>query len=551
MLNVTLISGGSGSKEMLNGLKEIFDNSIRINIIVNCFDNGKSTGLLRQFYGGKILGPSDLRKNQLYCARLWKTCREDFIDFLDTRFETKSEFNDIVFELERYRDVIGSDYYGYFSTALDSFYGFFYNFSTKDCGGISVANIVYAYLFDLMGPNTTSVVMSKVLGLDKHNIHVYSVTDTNSFLYGQDEEGWFHPEENIVIARKLGSGIKEVFVSGKVSEDVVDVFNNNTDVAIICPGTFWSSHAPTYIIDGFKEALKESLVPIYYIGNVKPDLDTIESWTSIDVYNKTVELLDNKNIIPIIHPDIFLQNMLDDSKHDGFETMMNVFSDFFFIDPGKNVFVFDYDDTLKSRTSDSNDNIKLFNDLVCAKYIVTNNDVSNVDNSIVGKVYSNYAHILWNFSDGKYSEIENTCVFDIPYYVRNAITSFVEDVVDDPYCVVHYRCGLSISIRPILKNRDKVVQLLRRFLFKQYGNMFTVDITGTTTLEVRFRGLNFDKYSAIESISTCNPSANIVYFGDEPNGNDKVVMELEQVSFVNVRDASYMNSILRFLCSMY
>ena len=59
-LKITLFAGGSGNSRLINIISKI--KNIDIKIIVNCYDDGKSTGRLRELVDG-MLGPSDVRKN--------------------------------------------------------------------------------------------------------------------------------------------------------------------------------------------------------------------------------------------------------------------------------------------------------------------------------------------------------------------------------------------------------------------------------------------------------------------------------------------------------
>ena len=58
--NILIFSGGSGSNLLIEYLKKI--PNLDITIIVNAYDNGKSTGVLRKSISN-FLGPSDIRKN--------------------------------------------------------------------------------------------------------------------------------------------------------------------------------------------------------------------------------------------------------------------------------------------------------------------------------------------------------------------------------------------------------------------------------------------------------------------------------------------------------
>ena len=66
-INICLFSGGSGNQAFVQLLKNIPE--IELNIIVNGYDDGKSTKELRKF-GKEILGPSDFRKNLSHLMNL-------------------------------------------------------------------------------------------------------------------------------------------------------------------------------------------------------------------------------------------------------------------------------------------------------------------------------------------------------------------------------------------------------------------------------------------------------------------------------------------------
>ena len=59
-MNVTFFNGGRGAKFIFDPLLKL--KNIKINSIVNAYDDGKSTGQIREFFN--MLGPSDIRKTQ-------------------------------------------------------------------------------------------------------------------------------------------------------------------------------------------------------------------------------------------------------------------------------------------------------------------------------------------------------------------------------------------------------------------------------------------------------------------------------------------------------
>ena len=71
MKKVLIFAGGTGSIALQTGLHQLYGNSLKVDVVISAYDNGKSTGECRKIFGGKILGPSDLRKNQLTQFKLY------------------------------------------------------------------------------------------------------------------------------------------------------------------------------------------------------------------------------------------------------------------------------------------------------------------------------------------------------------------------------------------------------------------------------------------------------------------------------------------------
>ena len=60
MLNVVVINGGRGAAGLISAL--LSKQGLHVTSVVNAYDDGKSTGEIRRFFG--MLGPSDIRKVQ-------------------------------------------------------------------------------------------------------------------------------------------------------------------------------------------------------------------------------------------------------------------------------------------------------------------------------------------------------------------------------------------------------------------------------------------------------------------------------------------------------
>ena len=60
MLNIVVINGGRGAATLIPALLD--RQGLHVTSVVNAYDDGKSTGEIRSFFG--MLGPSDIRKVQ-------------------------------------------------------------------------------------------------------------------------------------------------------------------------------------------------------------------------------------------------------------------------------------------------------------------------------------------------------------------------------------------------------------------------------------------------------------------------------------------------------
>lgn len=119
MYNIVIFSGGTGSIAIQEGLSLIYgNNNYNLDIIINAYDNGKSTGVCRKIFDNQILGPSDLRKNQMTQYKIQHfealkdpLSRESVIyKIFNLRIDagSKEEYYDSVCEiLEKDRAVIG------------------------------------------------------------------------------------------------------------------------------------------------------------------------------------------------------------------------------------------------------------------------------------------------------------------------------------------------------------------------------------------------------------------------------------------------------------
>ena len=92
-IEISLFCGGRGSANLI---KELVKNSnIKLNLIINGYDNGLSTGVLRKFIPG-MLGPSDFRKNLSHLLEIHSPNQHLVIELLEYRFPKSMKNEQII-----------------------------------------------------------------------------------------------------------------------------------------------------------------------------------------------------------------------------------------------------------------------------------------------------------------------------------------------------------------------------------------------------------------------------------------------------------------------
>lgn len=158
MLNVVVLNGGRGAATLIPAL--LAQEGLRVTSVVNAYDDGKSTGAIRRFFG--MLGPSDIRKVQELMLRESDPDYAANLRLFQHRYPLDANREAVLAELTEFADGKRGDLAGaWFSServrdALKVFVGEFVDglaviekvvperFSFADC---SVMNCIYAGAF--------------------------------------------------------------------------------------------------------------------------------------------------------------------------------------------------------------------------------------------------------------------------------------------------------------------------------------------------------------------------------------------------------------------
>jgi len=167
-MKICIISGGSGSVQLKKGLSKYVPIE-NIYTLVNAYDNGLSTGLVRKVFNGDILGPSDIRKQQL-------------LDYSNYRDDIKTESSEKLYSILKQRVTFLKNPKDEFLKIADQIHEypifkesielFFEQPLSKKIKYIdfSIANIFYSSLMFQYGAQKTADIVADLLNLPKNII---------------------------------------------------------------------------------------------------------------------------------------------------------------------------------------------------------------------------------------------------------------------------------------------------------------------------------------------------------------------------------------------
>src|SRR3989338_4103204 len=214
-----VIGGGTGSYTVLRGLKE-FD--IGISAIVSMFDNGGSTGILRDEYG--VLPPGDIRRALIALSSETELMKSLF----SHRFE-----------------------------------------EGKILKGHNLGNLILLGLSELLGSDEEAIkqaakilkIKGKVLPVSLNNSHLYAILEDGTIIKG---------ETNIDIPKHNGKlKISKAYLEppAKLYDDTKQAILE-ADIIVIGPGDLYTSIIPNLLVDGMKEILQKTKGIKIYVCNL-------------------------------------------------------------------------------------------------------------------------------------------------------------------------------------------------------------------------------------------------------------------------------------------
>lgn len=311
-MKIVIFCGGRGSQHIVR--EALRHRDIEISLIVNAYDDGLSTGKLRQIIPG-MLGPSDFRKNLSYLLKMYSPRQLSLLQLIEYRLSKAEDIvdlsvlerivnndislqnNGIVTMLKNIEDKKRKAIINYIKT--------FFEYCNKeklsfDLDDFSIGNIIFSgiYLQYNENFNEAAKIFAELVDAEGNLINVSVGEDR--ILVGLKEDGEVLYTEASIVGLQSNSEIKDLFFLTSTSiKEAKKLLDNrsiadkqaflkkltsppiisksgqfaieNADIIVYGPGTQHSSLFPSYIIAA--EAIKNSSAKKIMICNLKYDHD--------------------------------------------------------------------------------------------------------------------------------------------------------------------------------------------------------------------------------------------------------------------------------------
>lgn len=566
-MKTVILSGGSGNDSLIRGLKYYYP-SMNCKVIVNAYDNGKSTGVCRAVTN--TLGVSDIRKNHI---RMYKAmhgnCNKNIIEFYDNRYDF-TPGNEVA-EITEKLNTWGMPQ---FVPLVERF------FATPEAKNyrytdFNISNIVYAEMYAQSGYEyTNDYFCNKILDIDSF---VLLNSFSNAYLKAITKSGYVIKDEGEIVEwcnrdDKIESCLYGTVLNTELNPRAVASIES-ADLIIISTGTFWSSIYPTLEFgDLYKLINKNTHAKKVWALNCEEDKDSygVSADEFIFHLRKLGLSLDDFTILVNTDACDILRTVKDkdvschyskmgnqNGKHDPNKYAKAVLKCYYGFDNfTPEQIVCDFDDTLWPRNTSLNnigiDNIKLLNSTNMG-VIISGNSFS----SIKTKLASIYGSDLSDFNIPVWADASSTEYFQgvKTHTIGDCFIS--KDTLEKVESHINKLFGMTAVSHPDTdlpyikyKPMGNLERMLFTYLFNNYirYNINTpellANITGKSTVDITTSGDN-----KVKVYKECEfDGMNILYIGDEVDkGNDCNVSKLATKS-IHTSGVEETNCILKVLC---
>lgn len=594
MYNVVIFSGGTGSIAIQEGFSAIFGNdNYNLDVIINAYDNGKSTGICRKIFNNQILGPSDLRKNHMTQFGIQKSAElKDFFSRESVLYRlfclrlaagSKEEYyGKACALLEEFKNAIGVKETYYLKSLLDYFFfeNIYNNVWRKTLDGVdfkdfSIANIFYSssaamngYSMRLAGKD-----MAEFLGI-KDNVHL--ISDVNLYLEAMTESGfviedegsvveWDNPNDKITSVMLFKEG-EEYIPSVDEKTDLTRVpgckgIIEEADIIIFSSGTQWSSLIPTYMHSGLRKILASSKAKKYVVMNNVEDHDMkgVTADEVVEIIGRHIPVDDitaivNLDSVPRMNKVTKIRSISghisgEKEKHNPVKLAALIMKDYFGVNGFQGNFIFDLDGTLWDERANNRgkavgtENMNLFHGIVHSgnnyehvrdvfKYLYHQDTVVDI--------YSDFGNVHFN------SENYETEVLSPKYVIDPAVVNELEKISMFKGKIRLRGEGCVVTIKPLV-NRAVILAKVQEILDGIFGDRYEARISGHTSIDVMVKG--YDKKTMLQKIMKRHDLnvEDVIFVGNETEIGAEANIKDTGVRTIQINDVYECNILLKTL----
>jgi 2-phospho-L-lactate transferase/gluconeogenesis factor (CofD/UPF0052 family) len=574
LMNITILSGGSGNTALLEGLsKKLKGNSCEnLDIVINAYDSGKSTGICRKVTD--TLGVSDIRKNLVKLYKYFSdTVDQNIIEFFEKRYDfTKgNEVNEIKEKLDNWKLSFYDEYVDYFFSLPKA-----KDFDYKD---FNVANIVYAAMFKKYGydksidmirdtlnlkPSENKYTSQNVILNSFDNTYMKAITESGNTINDEGDIVEYQNEKDKIVA--LGYDTSNKTLNEKAIQAV-----QNTDLLIISSGTFWSSIYPTFDYCDFYKYINDSKAKKVWIMNDIEDKDSYGCGANyfMDVMEKRgldlsdFTIIENLDAVESLkEEDPKNHNIVRSSmgningKHDPELVTESVMKAFFNLNEKYDYYLFDFDDTVWPRSVKScpkkNDycvqNVEGVNALRHSM-IISGNTYESIKERLSYMYGSDFSKVfvpIWADANSiEYIKGEKKDVFSDFIISKNDMAEIRSklDSLNMNYMEIGVDNNITnVKIKPLTETERKIFCDDLNSTFDHKGINCKAVATGKTTVDILTK--NNSKRPILQKYFE---NSKVCYIGDEiDSGNDKEIAEA-CTNKIRVNSAELTNYVIELI----
>ena len=593
MLNVVIFSGGTGSIAIQEGFSAIFGNdNYHLDVIINAYDNGKSSGTCRRIFDNRILGPSDLRKNHMTQFRLLKADRlkdpasreSALYRLFDLRLDAESReacYGQASELLEKSRPAIGEKDTGSLKSMLDYF--FFEDIREKawrktlegvSFRDFSIANIFYSASAAMNGCSLrlAGKEMAAILGI-RDNVHL--ISDVNLYLQARTASGrvigdegdivaWDNAEDKITSVMLLRDG-EEYIPSVDEETDLTKVRScrsilEEADLIIFSSGTQWSSLIPSYMHSGLRRMLSASGAKKYVIMNNIEDHDMkgVTADEIVDILGQNIPVDDltavvNLDAVTGMNRVSRIRSISghiggEKAKHDPVRLIALLMKDFYGVEGFRGTYIYDLDGTLWDERADNRgkavgeENMNLFTGIIHSgnNYEHVRDVFRNLyHQDAVTDIYCDFGNV--HFTSDNYE----TDVLSRKYVVDPAVVTALEKVAQFRGKIRIRGEGCVVTIKPLV-NREVLLRKAEEAL-RVFSDQYRARISGYTSIDIMVNG--YDKKTMLLEIMEKHglERNEVVFVGNETEEGAEATIRETGVRTIQVDDVYECNLLLKTL----